>query len=278
MAFTHEVTGTSSLLCIPVRAGRRTIGALAFGFTDEGSPADGLIPVAETLAELTGQALERAQRYEAEHATAHQLQQALLPKVPAELPGVCIGAAYLPAEPGQDVGGDWYDVFELPGGKIGCASGDVVGHDLAAAVAMGRLQLLLRYIALGGVRPTEVLEALDRACPALTGTDFATVAYAEYDPAGPARPSRTRALVTRRRCWPTATPSGTWTRRGRGRWALAAPGRRPPSPCRPLPGSSFTPTGWSSGGDDPSTMVSAGWPGSSVSSRPVTPPPRATAC
>ena len=185
VAFTHEVTGTSSLLCIPVRAGRRTIGALAFGFTDEGSPADGLIPVAETLAELTGQALERAQRYEAEHATAHQLQQALLPKVPAELPGVCIGAAYLPAEPGQDVGGDWYDVFELPGGKIGCASGDVVGHDLAAAVAMGRLQLLLRYIALSGARPTEVLEALDRACPALTGTDFATVAYAEYDPAGP---------------------------------------------------------------------------------------------
>ena len=183
--FTHEVTGTSSLLCVPVRAGGRTIGALAFGFTDEGPPADGLVSVAETLAELTGQALERAQRYEAEHATAHQLQQALLPKVPAELPGVCIGAAYLPAEPGQDVGGDWYDVFELPGGKIGCASGDVVGHDLAAAVAMGRLQLLLRYIALSGARPSEVLEALDRACPALTGTDFATVAYAEYDPAGP---------------------------------------------------------------------------------------------
>ena len=77
MAFTHEVTGTSSLLYIPVRAGRRTIGALAFGFTDEGSPGDGLVSVAETLAELTGQALERAQRYEAEHATAHQLQQAL---------------------------------------------------------------------------------------------------------------------------------------------------------------------------------------------------------
>ena len=195
VAFTHEVTGTSSLLCIPVRAGRRTIGALAFGFTDEGSPGDGLVSVAETLAELTGQALERAQRYEAEHATAHQLQQALLPKVPAELPGVCIGAAYLPAEPGQDVGGDWYDVFELPGGRIGCASGDVVGHDLAAAVAMGRLQLLLRYIALSGARPTEVLEALDRACPALTGTDFATVAYAEYDPAGPTGPTLTYACA-----------------------------------------------------------------------------------
>jgi Stage II sporulation protein E (SpoIIE) len=67
--------------------------------------------------------------------------------------------------------------------------GDVAGHDLAAAVAMGRLQLLLRYTALSGARPSEVLEALDQACPALTGTDFATVAYAEYDPAGPGGPT-----------------------------------------------------------------------------------------
>ena len=195
VAFTHEVTGTSSLLCVPVRASGRTIGALAFGFAAEGPPADGLVSVAETLAALAGQALERAQRYEAEHATAHQLQQALLPKVPAELPGVRIGAAYLPAEPGQDVGGDWYDVFELPGGRIACASGDVAGHDLAAAVAMGRLQLLLRYTALSGARPSEVLEALDQACPALTGTDFATVAYAEYDPAGPGGPTLTYACA-----------------------------------------------------------------------------------
>jgi PAS domain S-box-containing protein len=182
-AFTHAATGSASVLCVPVRAAGRVIGALAFGFPSEGRPGDEIVTIAGTLAELAGQALERARLYEAEHAAAQQLQQALLPRVPAELPGVRIGTCYRPAEQGHEVGGDWYDVFELPGGKIGCAAGDVVGHDLAAAAAMGRLQLLLRYTARGGAGPAAVLAALDQASPALTGTDFATVAYAEYDPA-----------------------------------------------------------------------------------------------
>ncbi len=185
-AYTHEATGTSSLLSIPVRAGGRTIGALAFGFADEGAPGGDLLSVAETLAELTGQALERARLYEAEYEAAHQLQAALLPAIPAELPGAGIATSYRPANQGHEVGGDWYDVFELPGGRIGCAAGDVAGHDLAAAAAMGRLQLLLRYTALKGAGPAAVLAALDQACPDLSGTPFATVAYAEYDPAAAA--------------------------------------------------------------------------------------------
>ncbi len=107
----------------------------------------------------------------------------LLPPVPPELPGVGIGARHLPADQGHEVGGDWYDVFELPGNRIGFAVGVVVGHDLAAAAAMGRLQQLLRYAADAGARPGELLEALDEACPSITGTDFATVGYAEYSPA-----------------------------------------------------------------------------------------------
>ena len=181
VAHTHDATGTSSLLTIPVRAGGRTIGALAFGFTGEGPPGDDLLSIAETLA---GQALERARLYEAEYEAAHQLQAALLPRLPAGLPGVGIGTSYRPANQGHEVGGDWYDVFELPGGRIGCAAGDVVGHDLAAAAAMGRLQLLLRYLARSGAGPAAVLASLDQACPDLSGTPFATVAYAEYDPAG----------------------------------------------------------------------------------------------
>ena len=188
VAYTHEATGTSSLLSVPVHAGGRTIGALAFGFSPEGTPGDDVIQVAETLA---GLALERARLYEIEHAAAHQLQQALLPTIPTGLPGVSIGAFYRPAEEGNEVGGDWYDVFELPGGAVG----DVVGHDLAAAVAMGRLQLLLRYTALGGAGPAGVLDALEAACPDLTGTDYATVAYAEYDPAGPGGPHLTYACA-----------------------------------------------------------------------------------
>jgi len=183
VAASRALTGTSSLLAVPVRAAGRTIGALGFGFRATGPVSAEIVLVAETLAELAGQALERARRYEDEHAVAHQLQQALLPKVPAELPGAGIGVCYRPADRGRDVGGDWYDAFELPTGRIGFAAGDVVGHDLKAAVAMGRLQQLLRYVAVGGSRPAKVLQALDEACPAVTGTDFATLGYAEYDPA-----------------------------------------------------------------------------------------------
>jgi len=183
VAASRALTGTSSLLAVPVRAAGRTIGALGFGFRATGPVSAEIVLVAETLAELAGQALERARRYEDEHAVAHQLQQALLPKVPAELPGAGIGVCYRPPDRGRDVGGDWYDAFELPTGRIGFAAGDVVGHDLKAAVAMGRLQQLLRYVAVGGSRPAKVLQALDEACPAVTGTDFATLGYAEYDPA-----------------------------------------------------------------------------------------------
>jgi serine phosphatase RsbU (regulator of sigma subunit) len=180
---THETTGTASLLTVPVLAGGRILGALAFSFASEGMPGEDVVSIAETLADLTAQALERASLYEAELAAAHQLQQALMPKIPARLPGVDIGACYRPAEQGHDVGGDWYDIFELPTGRIGFAVGDVVGHDLEAAVAMGRLQQLLRYVAMSGACPAEVLQALNDACSTVTGTDFATLGYAEYDPA-----------------------------------------------------------------------------------------------
>lgn len=181
--FSHEATGTSSLLTVPVRAGERVIGALGFGFSAEGLPGEGVEATAGTLADLAGQALERARLYEAEYEVSHRLQRSLLPVLPARLGPVAIGTAYRPAEIGREVGGDWYDVFELPDGRIGCVIGDVAGHDLAAAIAMGRLQLLLRHAAASGAGPAAALQALDAACPAITGTDLATVAYAEYDPA-----------------------------------------------------------------------------------------------
>jgi Stage II sporulation protein E (SpoIIE)/GAF domain len=183
VASSHALTGTSSLVAVPVRVAGHSIGALGFGFRAAGPVSADSVAVAETLAELAGQALERARLYESEHAAAHQLQRALLPDVPAELPGAGIGVCYRAAERGRDVGGDWYDVFQISGERIGFAVGDVVGHDLVAAVAMGRLQQLLRYVAASGARPGEVLRELDDACPSVTGTEFATLGYAEYSPA-----------------------------------------------------------------------------------------------
>nr|MDT0659401.1 SpoIIE family protein phosphatase [Micromonospora sp. DSM 115978] len=174
---------TGSLLVVPVRIGERRLGALAFAFDREHSIHADVVAVARTLAELTGQAVERAELYEAEHAVAHELQRSLLPRISGDLPGVTAAVCYRPAERGHDVGGDWYDVFELPGNRVGVAIGDVGGHGLAAAIAMGRLQQSLRSVALTGASPAEVLESLDVACGAIAGAEYATVGYAEYSPA-----------------------------------------------------------------------------------------------
>jgi integral membrane sensor domain MASE1 len=128
---------------------------------------------------------ERAARlYEREHEAAHQLQRALLPEVPARLPGADIGAAYRPADEQHDVGGDWYDAFTLPDGRVALVVGDIVGHDLHAAAAMGRLHAVLRAIAASPHDgPAAVLEGLDLACGRIPGAPFSTVGYAEFDPA-----------------------------------------------------------------------------------------------
>jgi integral membrane sensor domain MASE1 len=124
-----------------------------------------------------------ARRYEREHEAALQLQRAMLPELPRLMPGVTVGALYRPADTANAVGGDWYDVFSLTGGRIGIAVGDVVGHELRAAVAMGRLHTVLRLAATASGRgPAAVLAALDGACEAIPDALCTTVGYAEYQP------------------------------------------------------------------------------------------------
>jgi len=126
---------------------------------------------------------ERAARmYEREHEAAHQLQRALLPEVPARLLGADIGATYRPADAQHEVGGDWYDAFALPDGRVGLVVGDITGHDLQAAIAMGRMHAALRVLATAPHDgPGQVLEALDEASAHIPGAPFSTVGYAEYD-------------------------------------------------------------------------------------------------
>ncbi|MGN9909631.1 SpoIIE family protein phosphatase [Phytohabitans sp. LJ34] len=173
---------TRSLLVVPVRVAERTLGALAFAFHRDAAVGPEVAALAQSIADLAGQAVDRAERYEAEYSAAHELQRSLLPRISGHLPGVRAWAAYHPAERGNDVGGDWYDVFELPGSKVAIAVGDVVGHGLGAAAAMGRLQQVLRSTALAGASPAEVLESLDAASLAIDGAAYTTVGYAEYDP------------------------------------------------------------------------------------------------
>lgn len=108
------------------------------------------------------QAKRRAEESEA-HATdlAWTLQQTLIPPAPPEIPGLDIAAAYRPAGSGDEVGGDFYDVFELSSGSWVIALGDVRGKGVQAAVVAALARHTIRAAAVRARHPSEVLRVLN---------------------------------------------------------------------------------------------------------------------
>ncbi|MCY7372369.1 MAG: SpoIIE family protein phosphatase [Spirochaetaceae bacterium] len=147
--------------------------------------------VAETAGSATGAeltevcaiALERARLYERERSTAVALQQSLLPHRLPTVAGVELAARFRPGSAEADVGGDWYDVFELPDGRVVLVVGDVMGKGVHAAAGMGRLRSALRALAHANPLPEAVLQGLDRLFSATEGPDqIATLVYLVVDP------------------------------------------------------------------------------------------------
>ena len=117
-----------------------------------------------------------------ERGVAETLQCSLLPDRLPDVPGLRLAARYRAGGVGTQVGGDWYDVVPLPGGRVGLVMGDVVGHDLHAASSMGQLRNALRACAADGAEPEEVLQKLNRLCVTQDLGEMATVVYAVLDP------------------------------------------------------------------------------------------------
>jgi serine phosphatase RsbU (regulator of sigma subunit) len=125
-------------------------------------------------------ALER----EAEQrAVAEELQRSLLPERLPQVPGLQLAARSKPVNSAMRVGGDWYDVISLPSGDVGLVVGDVVGHDLRAAVAMGQLRASLRAFAVYEPSPAAVLSRVNTVADLLQVTDLTTCLYAVVNPA-----------------------------------------------------------------------------------------------
>ena len=109
------------------------------------------------------------------------LQRALLPPRPPSPPGWSLGSSYQPAVEGTQVGGDWYDAFELPGGRLGLVIGDVMGNGIHAATVMGSLRAALRGFTTLDPDPARVLTALDGYLTQFGGEETATCLYAVLD-------------------------------------------------------------------------------------------------
>jgi PAS domain S-box-containing protein len=176
--------GGTSVLTVPMVARRRTLGAMALVMsTPERSFGHEEVELAEDLAARAALAMDNVRLYQQEHTVAETLQRSLLPELP-DIPGLQTAAHYVSASTAADVGGDFYDLLPLPDGSVGIAVGDVVGHDVAAAAAMGHLRGVLRAVVWEAEDrdPGVALARVDRLVQGLQVASLATLVYARAVP------------------------------------------------------------------------------------------------
>jgi len=170
----------SSMLGVPLVANDRLLGVMHVGTLTErafsGEDATYLQKAADRIAAVLSR-----QHLAAERSAARTLQESLLPAALPEVSGLAFASRFVAADD-FGVGGDWFDVFELPGGGVGVVMGDVVGSGLAAAVVMGRLRSALRAYAIESDRPSEALARLERKFDHFEPEAMATVLYATIAP------------------------------------------------------------------------------------------------
>jgi sigma-B regulation protein RsbU (phosphoserine phosphatase) len=134
----------------------------------------------ERAARLRAEAAERQAR-----EIASVLQRSLLPPTLPEIAGVELGAAYRPGLEGTEVGGDFYDVFELPGGEWGLMIGDVRGKGPEAATVTARVRHTVRAAAVRASSPSDVLRTVNEVMLREgAAEELCTAIYGRLDPSG----------------------------------------------------------------------------------------------
>ncbi|WP_345983744.1 SpoIIE family protein phosphatase [Streptomyces sp. DSS69] len=173
--------GITSAAYMPLIAQARPIGALGLLYRDKAGFTPDERNLLMALGTSIAQSLQRAMLYEQEHDLAEGLQQAMLPRRIPAVPGAQVAVRYRSARLGRDIGGDWYDLIPLPGGRVGAVIGDVQGHDTHAAAVMGQLRIVLRAYAAEGHSPATVMARASVFLHELDTDRFATCTYAEVD-------------------------------------------------------------------------------------------------
>ncbi|MER5274657.1 SpoIIE family protein phosphatase [Streptomyces sp. NPDC002809] len=157
-----------STLAVPMVAHDTVVGLVQFSRTKGSEPfGERDRALATELAARAAVCIDNARLYRREHERALILQRSLLPPGDPEAAGLDIACRYLPGNTATEVGGDWFDVIELPGHRTALVVGDVMGRGLRAAVAMGELRTAVRTLALLDLEPAEVLSALDEVARGL---------------------------------------------------------------------------------------------------------------
>ncbi|MFF1838824.1 SpoIIE family protein phosphatase [Streptomyces sp. NPDC058231] len=186
--------GLHSLISVPMRARDTVLGLTTFIRSVNLTPFEpDDVLLARELVARAAVCVDNARRYTREHNAALTLQRSLLPHTLTGGMAVDVVSAYLPADAKDGVGGDWFDVIPLSGARVALVVGDVVGHGMAAAAAMGRLRTAVHTLADMDLPPDELMAHLDDLVIRLSEEqpdDATTVAnvvgatclYVVYDP------------------------------------------------------------------------------------------------
>ncbi|MEU9374245.1 SpoIIE family protein phosphatase [Streptomyces sp. NPDC048255] len=176
-------TGVHSFLMVPLVAREIVLGIASFYRTGPAGPfGSDDVTLAGELAARAAISIDNARLYHHEHETAVVLQRSMLPQHVTPPPGIEIAHRYLPASDVNEIGGDWYDVLPLTGGRAALLIGDVMGHGIAAAAVMGRLSATVRALARLDMPPTALLHQLEATLADLAEPMLATFLYVVCDP------------------------------------------------------------------------------------------------
>ncbi|WP_068689176.1 SpoIIE family protein phosphatase [Thermobifida halotolerans] len=175
-------TGSHSWAFVPVFGDAKvTLGVWVVAWTQPHHATPDERALMLTLAGLAGQALQRVNRQRAELELADAVQKRMLPPQPPDFPELDVAVRYLPSRAGWRVCGDFYDAIRLPGSRIGLVVGDVQGHGVEAAAAMGQIRMAFRAYASNQSDPGTVLAETNRLLTETGEIVFATCGYLVID-------------------------------------------------------------------------------------------------
>jgi serine phosphatase RsbU (regulator of sigma subunit)/PAS domain-containing protein len=172
-----------SLILAPLTARGTVLGRICFLRGPGRRPFDARD--AATAAEVAARGavhLDNARLHRLESRAAATLQRSMMPTRPPRIPGVQIAHHYMPGDRQAQVGGDWFDAIQLPGGRVALIVGDVMGHGLQAAAVMGQFRTSVITMAALDLPPAQLLRHLDNLAQRLGTDHLATCVYAVYDP------------------------------------------------------------------------------------------------
>ncbi|MFD8416310.1 SpoIIE family protein phosphatase [Streptomyces sp. NPDC059650] len=170
---------------LPLLARNRVIGMLTLGRPSEEHFRQEILELAEDLSRRAALALDNARLYSERTAISRSLQRSLLPPGSPAIPGMEVEVIYRAAGEGNEVGGDFYDVFPIRDGAYGFAIGDVCGTGPEAAAVTGLARHALRLLAREGLGGPAVLERLNAAIlDEGARSRFLTLLYGELHPQG----------------------------------------------------------------------------------------------